>query len=263
MDQHWGDDDWHHDGDADTTDLSGPDTPLSGTFDEHLHGDGDGAGFDGHPGADQPDAGDLGDQHADGAGSGGGYLEDDPMGAFGHDPGDPGHNPGDTGHGSGDAGHDSQDHDPDGEIAPLDAGLHDAPDSGDLPGEHDTDPPADHDDQPGYDDPAEVLHSTETTVGADPDVDHSADWAPADFPEQLDVNPPEPVDGYPWSDATAVAGPGTAETTDPATGPSGAPAPQELLEYAGADGNGGDPWNALLGSDDPATSSLGRWWAPS
>jgi hypothetical protein len=23
-----------------------------------------------------------------------------------------------------------------------------------------------------------------------------------------------------------------------------------------------DPWSLLLGSDDPATSALARWWAP-
>src|SRR3954471_14398193 len=116
MDQHWGDDDWHHDGDADTTDLSGPDTPLSGAFDDH------GGGFDGHPGADPSgglDQPDLRDPHPDGA-DGGGYLADDPAGAFGHAPGhDPGHDsggtgPGDLGHD--DHGHDDHGHDPEGEI---------------------------------------------------------------------------------------------------------------------------------------------------
>lgn len=99
----------------------------------------------------------------------------------------------------------------------------------------------------------------EAVVGADPDIDPGADWSPADFPEQLDFAAPEPVDGYPWSDPSAVAAPGTGD--DPAAGPDAAPPAQELLDYAGADG-AADPWSALVGSDDPATSSLGRWWAP-
>src|SRR4051812_47079242 len=124
MDQHWGDDDWHHDGDyagdADTADLSGPDTPLSGAFDQH--------GDDGHPGADPTGGIDQPDLHTGGA-DGGGYLEDDPMGGFGHDAS--GHALGDSGHDVGhDSGHDAGSdtgHDADAEIPPLDAGLHDDP----------------------------------------------------------------------------------------------------------------------------------------
>lgn len=114
---------------------------------------------------------------------------------------------------------------------------------------------ADQGDQGDYGEP-----HAEAVVGADPDVTPDADWSPAEFPEQLDLTPPEPVDGYPWSDPNAVAEPGTGGP-DPAAGPDAGPPPGDLLDYAGVEA-GGDPWAALVGSDDPAASSLGRWWAP-
>jgi len=241
MDQHWGD--WPDDdysGDADTADLNGPDEPLGG----HAY----------DPGGDHTDAG---TPAADGSderppADGGGYLDDDPMAGFGHD--------GDHDAGASPDNDPGGDSDPDSDIAPIDAGLDGHPDDGDPggdgpgAGDHDA---ADHTDDPH----ADAGPSTETVVGADPDVDPAADWSPADFPEDLQVTPPEPVDGYPWSDASAVAGPGTGDG-DPAATPTDGPPAEDLLDYAGSDGNGGDPWTALLGSDDPATSSLGRWWAP-
>ena len=85
----------------------------------------------------------------------------------------------------------------------------------------------------GADDPdASTEPHPETVVGADPDVDPDADWTPADFPDQLDFAAPEPVDGYPWSDPSAVAAPGTGGE-DPAHGPDGSPPAQDLLDYAG------------------------------
>lgn len=180
----------------------------------------------GYPEAhDLGDPGDSGDdpghedEHADA-----GYLEDEPMSVLGdgHDLADLG-----TDDVTGDDGGDP----PDG----------DGPDAWQVP-----------------DDGGEPV-STETVVGANPDVDPDADWSPADFPEQLELTPPAPVDGYPWSDPSAVAEPGTGD--DPTTVPQDAPPSADLLDYAATEG-AGDPWAALLGSDDPAASSLGRWWSP-
>jgi hypothetical protein len=165
------------------------------------------------------------------------------MGAFGNDTGD---SDGDSGP---DAGHD---------FGADDQGDGDGfgPDAGPDPGHDGADPLAygDPDGDPG------TATDPESVVGADPDVDPDADWSPADFPDQLDFAAPEPVDGYPWSDPSAVAAPGSGGD-DPSAGPGGAPPAHDLLDYAGAEG-GTDPWSALVGSDDPATSSLGRWWAP-
>jgi hypothetical protein len=211
--QDWGDwgDGEDYSGDAETADLGDPDEPLAaglGGYEES----------GGEPGLDPGDHGvDSGSDDSGTGPPGGGFLEDDPMGAFGADPG-----PDDLGHG-------------DAEYA-VDTGPdHEEPDASTEP-------------------------HPETVVGADPDVDPDADWSPADFPEQLDFAAPEPVDGYPWSDPSAVAAPGTGGE-DPAHGPDSAPPAEDLLDYAGADG-GSDPWAALVGSDDPAASSLGRWWAP-
>ncbi|AGL17485.1 hypothetical protein [Actinoplanes sp. N902-109] len=97
-------------------------------------------------------------------------------------------------------------------------------------------------------------------VGADPDAGVEHDDPLTAFPSPVDVGElPEPVDGFPWIDtgsldlsavhAAAVAGP---ERVDPA----------ELAAYAGQDlPPGADPWAALAGSDDPATSALARWWS--
>jgi len=161
------------------------------------------------------------------AGDGGQYLEDDPMAGF-----------------DGDAGADGDDE----ALSPADPAAA-GPEPGDEPGT----------DGPGTDGPVETI------VGADPDIVADADWSPAAFPEQLDVTPPEPVDGYPWTDPSAVAAPDSVAAdpaaADPTAAPQGAPPAQDLLDYAGSDG-GADPWAALVGSDDPAASSLGRWWAP-
>jgi hypothetical protein len=232
VDHDW--DGWPEDGygehTGDTADLGGSDDSLSnGGLDAYGDPGGSDDAFGGH------DAGGFGGHDADGFGGhdadgaqppagGEGYLEDDPMGAFHADAGDPGDGPDAADQGHGDV------HSDDGQLD--DSRLEDAPPAGEL----------------------------ETVVGADPDVDPTADWSPPQFPEHLDVVGPEPVDGYPWSDANVVAAPGTGGG-DPAYGPDAAPQAAELLDYASADG-GADPWSALVGSDDPATSSLGRWWAP-
>ncbi|HKT02753.1 MAG TPA: hypothetical protein VJT31_24750 [Rugosimonospora sp.] len=96
----------------------------------------------------------------------------------------------------------------------------------------------------------------------DPDLaGHEPTGYEPDFPPPLELeHPPEPVDGYPWSDPASLG-------HAPATGPdpygvTGAAHPDELAAYAGLAPSGGDGWAALLGSDDPATSTLARWWGP-
>src|SRR6266540_351065 len=103
-------------------------------------------------------------------------------------------------------------------------------------------------------------------VGTDPDLDTGADdpgWHDTAFPPPLGWDQvPEPVDGFPWSDPDLLG----QELADPAAqlpGEYGAPPVSELLEYAGQDAAAGeDPWAQLMGSEDPATGALARWWAP-
>jgi hypothetical protein len=107
----------------------------------------------------------------------------------------------------------------------------------------------------------------------DPDLpDHDPGGYDGDFPPPLDLGhaPPDPVDGYPWSDPAALGDP--AEVTGAAGGPAGldeqfgfaaAAHPDDLFAYSGMQPAGADAWSALLGADDPATSTLARWWAPS
>jgi hypothetical protein len=101
-------------------------------------------------------------------------------------------------------------------------------------------------------------------VGADPDLDphgEDPDWSP--FPEALELGaPPEPVDGFPWTDP-AVLGEAATALPDPAVeATAGTPEPADLYAYAGEDAPAGVGWAALAGSPDPATSALARFWAP-
>jgi hypothetical protein len=144
---------------------------------------------------------------------------------------------------------------------------HDAPDTG-----HPGASPDDHD--PGADDHAPDDHAPddhgEALVGTDPDLDHNADHADwhddNPFPPGLDIHAPEPVDGFPWSDPAAL-GDG-AVPDDYAhlvnTGDEGGPAhAADLAQYDGVEvPPGADAWTHLLGSEDPATSALARWWSP-
>jgi hypothetical protein len=105
-------------------------------------------------------------------------------------------------------------------------------------------------------------------VGADPDLDpHGDDGAAGEpFPEPLALGePPEPVDGFPWTDARLIGGDGVEPLTDladPADG-QGAPPPDELFAYAGEDAPDGEAgWGELMASPDPATSTLARFWGP-
>ena len=100
------------------------------------------------------------------------------------------------------------------------------------------------------------------TVGADPDALPEPDAAEAvtTFPPLLDVGPlPEPVDGFPWIDT------GSLGLVDPSVVHAATHAqiqPQDLADYAGQElPPGQDPWAALAGSDDPATSALAKWWS--
>lgn len=109
----------------------------------------------------------------------------------------------------------------------------------------------------------DVEAATEPPVGADPDADPYGDgsWHDATFPPALDLlDAPEPVDGYPWGDAGLLGDGGPADGDEPAWQQ---PPSADLYEYAGEEPvTGGDAWQALLGSDDPATSTLARWWTP-
>jgi hypothetical protein len=144
---------------------------------------------------------------------------------------------------------------------PFAAGHHD--DAGPHDVVHD-EVPADHD-PPVADEHQLVDHP----VGADPDVDPRADgdWHSPEFPPTLDIHDaPEPIDGYPWSDPQ-VLGAGLPDGTIDDSGYHEAawqhPPIGDLYDYAGDEqATGIDGWHALLSSDDPATSSLARWWTP-
>ncbi|MEV0731874.1 MULTISPECIES: hypothetical protein [Polymorphospora] len=130
--------------------------------------------------------------------------------------------------------------------------------------------PIDADDT-GLDEPAPAAESglgpADAPVGADPDLDPHGDgesWPDSTFPPALDLGaPPEPVDGFPWTDADTLGAGDAAPLADPGTAYTDAPPADDLAAYAGTDTPaGGDPWTTLAGSEDPATSSLARFWAP-
>jgi len=155
----------------------------------------------------------------------------------------------------------------DGDVAHPDTGDGVGLEFGELSddGGHDADAftGADEDDQqdPGLD--------ADPLPGTDPDVDHvgdDPDWAADDvFPPQLDIGEtPEPVDGFPWSDPAVLGDEHDLsghDAADPGAAPGGSAG--DLADYDGqAVPAGADPWQVLAGSDDPATSSLARFWAP-
>ncbi|MBU2665506.1 hypothetical protein KOI35_18520 [Actinoplanes bogorensis] len=100
--------------------------------------------------------------------------------------------------------------------------------------------------------PEEVLH--EHAAAADVVTEDPLDV----FPPTVDVGDlPEPVDGFPWID-TGSLGVVHAGIDDQTPLPV---RPEELAEYAGVDlPDAQDPWAALADSEDPATSTLARWW---
>ena len=122
-----------------------------------------------------------------------------------------------------------------------------------------------HADQPDVERHADRLDLDQAAVEhhTDPPALDQNDAAPDDitdvFPPPVDVGAlPEPVDGFPWIDT------GSLGTVDAAAAPSDTSTPvdpHELAEYAGTEiPPGADPWAALADSDDPAASTLARWW---
>ncbi|MEU7866775.1 hypothetical protein [Dactylosporangium sp. NPDC049140] len=252
MDGHW---EWSEGGDdADTADLGGD-------AGHDLHG---GYGEDGGAGHDDY-AEDYGAGHDFGSGD------------AGHDFGEPGQHLSDGHLGAG--GHDDLEEPLGTEhaTAEYDESLHD----GDAV-HHDGDGEG-HDDggQAGHEDDGGQLHLSdghidgasddghESAFGTDPDVDASADdpgWHEVQFPEELHLqDPPEPAGGFPWTDAEVLGGPdhSLSAAFDPALQHHGPAEPAGLADYEHLEvPPGADPWSLLLGSDDPATSSLATYWAP-
>jgi hypothetical protein len=128
----------------------------------------------------------------------------------------------------------------------------------DLPDDHTPlHEPLDHDtwDLPDTDDAPHIPHVPEL-----PDLpDEVATVVAGDtvFPPALEVDLPEPVDGFPWTDATTL---GAADPTG-FLPPVENVTPEELASYAGIEiPDGADAWAVLAASDDPATAALARWW---
>jgi hypothetical protein len=124
------------------------------------------------------------------------------------------------------------------DAVPHDVGTHDV-------GTHEVGTHDDAGDVP----PPEVAHPELSDISDLPEE--------SPFPPAVDIDLPEPVDGFPWIDTGSL---GVADihaaldTTEPVH-------PAELAEYAGADlPPGVDPWAALADSDDPATAALAKWW---
>ncbi|MGK5681509.1 hypothetical protein [Actinoplanes sp. URMC 104] len=158
------------------------------------------------------------------------------------------------------------------EHTPDDLPLYESPEHADDYGtsayeDHHLDDADEHDwlEQPGY---AEDHHDPYTVDDTTPDDPHTpavdagdddlTDGAPDVFPPSVDVGElPEPVDGWPWIDTGSlgvVPAEALADTPDPVR-------PEELAAYAGADlTDAQDPWAALAADEDPATSTLARWW---
>lgn len=138
-------------------------------------------------------------------------------------------------------------YDPD-DDTPPDPGLH-----------HHTDTDADdtpHDPAPvGVDDG----HATDIHDDSTPVLEPELDSTDTPFPPAVDIDLPEPVDGFPWIDtgSLGVVDPAALDSThlEPVD-------PHDLAEYAATDlPPGADPWAALAESDDPATAALARWWS--
>jgi hypothetical protein len=79
------------------------------------------------------------------------------------------------------------------------------------------------------------------------------------FPPAVEIDLPEPVDGFPWIDTGSL---GVVDPTVLAGTHLEPVDPHELAEYAGTElPPGADPWATLAESEDPATSALARWWS--
>ena len=259
----WGDNPDHDPDTADTADLGGDD--HSGYDDLNATPYGlDAPGYDGLEGHDG-----LGSDGLGGVGLGSDRLGSDGLGDDGLGDDAAGHDgPGHEGFGDGSEGGDTPGGDT-GDAFGADALVaehHDWSDALDTDADDgDTDGP---DDAPPADDPdpgADAVTPTDDPVGAglvgaDPDADGA--WPVPEFPATLDLGaPPEPVDGFPWTDPSTL---GDASLADPSAvdvlPPAGSPEASEIAAYAGLDSD--TPWDALTASDDPATAALARFWSP-
>jgi hypothetical protein len=135
---------------------------------------------------------------------------------------------------------------------PFDDGAPDHFDHFDDVGHHVETPPVEEHHLPTTED-VHVFEEHHDTTAVDDNTPEPADV----FPPPVDVGElPEPVDGFPWTDAATLGTPDLAahdalQTVDP----------HELAEYAGTEiPPGADPWAVLADSDDPATSTLARFW---
>ncbi|MGH3729409.1 MAG: hypothetical protein ACRDTU_11765 [Micromonosporaceae bacterium] len=198
--------------------------------------------------ADWPPDGYSDGGDADLGGPDDGALSDNELG---YDPGDPGDSDSPT---------DGYDVAPDGTDGP------DGPDDSTGLGDAELSDDSGLHDAPVADD----TYAPDATVGTDPDTNPLADneaWGGDPFPEALDLEePPEPVDGMPWSDPALLgdAADGDGSLGDPAGTDAGAPPVSDLYAYDRGQppADGTDAWGSLADSEDPATSSLARFWAP-
>jgi hypothetical protein len=119
---------------------------------------------------------------------------------------------------------------------------------------HDALPAVEHHETTPTTDDVHIVDDHADTVTAHDGYDDPTDV----FPPTVDVGDlPEPVDGFPWIDTAALGTPDLA-AHDGETQPVD---PHELAEYAGTEiPPGADPWTVLADSDDPATSTLARFW---
>ncbi|MFY1631885.1 hypothetical protein ACN27F_01170 [Solwaraspora sp. WMMB335] len=115
----------------------------------------------------------------------------------------------------------------------------------------------------------EGFGAAEPPPGVDPDAPPGGDdWPEPSFPPPLDASGvPTPVDGWPWADADLLGDWSSDDGVATDAGPGvdvptyGSVEAGELADYAGIGDRGADLWSALLGSDDPATSTLARFWS--
>jgi hypothetical protein len=173
--------------------------------------------------------------------------------------------------------HDWSHHDDGGEHDAGDAGFHDEPLHFDDPQPYDHDSaydPADDTPPPpddglhhhiDADDPHQPMSDEAHTPDAADDTHTPEPFEPelaatdTTFPPAVDIDLPEPVDGFPWIDTGSLGVVDPAAFTDTHTDPVD---PHDLAEYAGTDlPPGADPWATLAESEDPATSALARWWS--
>ncbi len=138
-------------------------------------------------------------------------------------------------------------------------------DHGPLPDDHPYPDDTWHDDPSGAftlpaldDQPAAELPDVAEHTDAEADLPVTAADPVEVFPPALDVDLPEPVDGFPWIDTSSLG------VVDPApTGAADIPVqPAELAAYAATElPPAADPWATLEQSDDPATAALAKWWS--